>query len=215
MCKRIFIPLAILLVFVAVSRCLADVLAQFEQAQTYEEQRQYGQAEQIYQQIVTDHPGTDDALKAQKNLAILYVGWDRQPEAETALLELLGNFSQHEAIATVVTHVADTYRKFAKHASAGELYKYVIANWPQDEHAMWSQMGLAISNTCLADEQGAEAAFDKLCSEYSGHEPLGRAICLVADNYRRLERNEKASELYRRGLVPKNWYSLYERIPSC
>lgn len=112
-------------------------------------------------------------------------------------------FSEHKAIATAVTHVADAYRKLEKHEKACEIYHYVVDNWPKDEHAMWSQMGLVISNTCLGNNNLAEIAFKKLFSDYSGNELLAKAICLVADNYRRLERNEKACELYQRALDNK------------
>ena len=64
-------------------------------------------------------------------------------------------------------------------------------------------MGLVISNTCLGNNKPAEIALKKLCSDYSGYELLAKAICLVADNYRRLERNEKACEIYQRALDNK------------
>ena len=175
----------------------------YKQAQTYEKLEQYKQAEQIYKQIIRVHPGTEDAFQAQKNLAILYVSWDKQPQAQAAFQELIGNFPEHKDIATAVTHVADAYRKLEKHEKACEIYRYVVDNWPKDEHAMWSQMGLVISNTCLGNNDIAEKAFKKLCSDYSEYELLARAICLVADNYRRLERHKKACELYQRALANK------------
>jgi len=201
--KTSFIPVIPILVFMIAGQCFADVSAKFKQAQTHQEQGQHEYAEQIYKQIVRDHPVTDDALQAQKNLAILYVDWDKQPQAQAALQELIGNFSKHKDLPTAVTYVADAYRKLERHEKACEIYQYVVDKWPEDEHAMWSQMGLVISNTCLGNNNSAEKAFKKLCSDYSGYELLAKAICLVADNYRRLERYEKACELYQRALDNK------------
>lgn len=180
-----------------------DASAQLEQAETYQRQGQYEQAEEIYQQIVTDHPGSDYAFQAQKNLTILYVAWDKQPEAEAALQELIGSFSEHETIATAVTHVADAYRKLEKHQKACEIYGYVVGNWPGDEHGMWSQMGLVISSINLGNDDVAETALEKLLTEYSGYEHISRTVCLVADTYRRLENDRDARELYQYALG--NW----------
>jgi TolA-binding protein len=138
-----------LVVLATICHCFADVSDKFKQAQTHQEQRQYAQAEQIYKQTVKANPGTEDAFQAQKNLAILYVEWDKQPQAQAALQELIGNFSGHKDIAAAVTYVADAFRKMERHEKACEIYRYVVDNWPKDEHAMWSQMNLVISNTCL------------------------------------------------------------------
>lgn len=180
-----------------------DAPAQLEQAETYQRQGQYEQAEEIYQQIVTDYPGTEYAFQAQKNITILYVAWDKQPQAEAALQKLVADFSEHKGIATAVTQVADTYRKLEKHLKACEIYQYVVDSWPEDEHGMWSQMGLVISNISLGNDEVAAAAFEKLLTDYFGYEHISRAVCLVADTYRRLEKDAAARELYQYALG--NW----------
>ena len=191
------------LLSVAAGLCLADASAQLKQADGYKRAKQYEQAEAIYQQIVTDFPDSNDAFHAQKNLTILYVEWDRQPQAGATLQKLLADFPEHEAIAIAVTHVADTYHKLGKHVKAGEIYNYVVNSWPETEHGMWSQVGLVVSNTCLGNDNAAQTAFEKLCFEYSGHKLVSKAVCFVADNYRKLQRNEKAREHYQ--YVLANW----------
>ncbi|MBW8042151.1 MAG: tetratricopeptide repeat protein [Planctomycetes bacterium] len=206
MVKKLLILLPILsciLLSGMMDTALAGSADQLKQAETYQEQGQYGQAEGIYQQILTDDPGTDHAFRAQKNLAMLYVTWDRQTEAEAALQKLLADFSEHEVIATAVTNVADTCRKWEKHQKACEIYQYVVSNWPADEHGMWSQMGLVISNINLGNNDIAETAFEKLRTDYSENGHISRAVCLVADAYRRLEKDEDARNRYQYAL--KNW----------
>jgi tetratricopeptide (TPR) repeat protein len=175
---------------------LSDASTQLEQAETCMKEGQYQQAEEIYQQIITDYPGTDYEFQAQKNLVILYVTWDKQPRAEAALQELIDNFYEYEGIATVVTHIANTYRKLEQHQGACEIYHYVVDNWPGDEHGMWSQMGLVISNISLSNDDVAKTAFEKLRTEYSGYEHISRAVCLVADTYHRIEKDREAREHY-------------------
>ncbi|MHC4110116.1 MAG: tetratricopeptide repeat protein [Planctomycetota bacterium] len=101
MSKRIlYIPavLCVLLLSEMAGECFADASAQLEQAETYQEQEQYAQSEKIYQKIVTDCPCTDHVFQAQKNLTMLYVTWDRQPQAEAAFQQLLTSFSGHSCI---------------------------------------------------------------------------------------------------------------------
>lgn len=174
----------------------ADAAAQLQVAGTYEKSKDYAQAEAVYKQIVTGYPGTDYAFQAQERLAILYVDWYKQVEAEAALQQLIGDFSQHRRIAGALTHIADAYRRLEKHERACELYRYVVDNWPKDEHGLWSQMDLVISYTCLRDHSAADTAFKELCRQYSGHELMPKAVCLIADNYRKLKRHKKACELY-------------------
>jgi len=88
--------------------------AKFEQARTHEKQGQYEQAEQIYLQIVKDLPGSDDALTAQKNLTILYIGWDKQSQADIALEQLINGFSGHDAIAEALWHIAMKFNNAEK-----------------------------------------------------------------------------------------------------
>ena len=76
MIKKISFVSVVLLAFVfsqMTDVCLADVSSQLEQAQTYQKDGQYEQVEAIYKAIVTDSPGTDFALTAQKELVILYI----------------------------------------------------------------------------------------------------------------------------------------------
>jgi len=188
--------LCALLVFPLSSLSFADADAQLQMAGTYEKSKDYAQAEAIYKQIVTANRGTDYAFQAQEKLTILYVDWYKQLEAEAALQQLIGDFSQHRRIAGAITHIADAYRRLEKHQRACDLYRYVVDNWPKDEHALWSQMDLVISYTCLRDHSAADTAFTKLCSQYSGHELMPKAVCLIADNYRKLKRHKKACELY-------------------
>ena len=131
--KTSFIPVIPLLVLVIAGQGCTPMSAKFQRAQTHQEKGQYEQPEQIYKQIIRDHPGTEDAFQAQKNLAILYVAWDKQPQAQATLQEF---FSEYEAITTAVTHVADACRKLEKHEKACEIYHYVVDNWPKDKHAM-------------------------------------------------------------------------------
>ncbi|MFQ6035175.1 MAG: tol-pal system YbgF family protein [Sedimentisphaerales bacterium] len=108
MCRKtIVVPLVVALLFlITAGQSLADVAAQFQQAEVHKKRGQYQQAEMIYQQIVTDYPSTDFALLAQKRLTILYIAWNKPPKADSALQQLLANFPRHKGIAKAVHDIA-------------------------------------------------------------------------------------------------------------
>ncbi|MHC4086381.1 MAG: tetratricopeptide repeat protein [Planctomycetota bacterium] len=177
--------------------CLADVTEQFKQANDYKRAKQYEQAESIYQQIVIDFPGSSDALEAQKQLTILYIKQDSQPQAEAAFQKLLADFYMHDGIARAVNKVADHYGWSGKYEKAKQLYQYVLDSWPQADYAVWSQKSLAASNMRLGDDPNAAAAIEKLLTNFAQHKQIANAVNMLAEECSTLKRYDKARILYR------------------
>jgi tetratricopeptide (TPR) repeat protein len=180
----------------AAGQCLADASTQFKQADDYKRAKQYEQAEAIYQKIVTDFPDSFDALEAQKQLTILYIRQDKQPQAEAAFQKLLAFFYMHNEIAKAVNKVADHYGWSGKYEKAKQLYQYVVDNWPQADYAVWSQKSLAASNIRLGDDPNAAAAIEKLLTNFSQHKQIANAVNMLADECSMLKRYDKARRLY-------------------
>jgi tetratricopeptide (TPR) repeat protein len=104
-------------------------------------------------------------------------------DANHAADKLRTAFSNDERAAIAGCLIADEYRRLEKHEKACELYQYVVDNWPNAEHAMWSQMGLAISNSLLGNDDAASAAITKLPLDYSEQTNLPVAIFQVGESY--------------------------------
>ncbi|HLB72718.1 MAG TPA: hypothetical protein VJJ98_01750, partial [Sedimentisphaerales bacterium] len=152
--RRIHFAVIFLALIPAIGRegAVSDVAGQLAEADRLASAGNYDQAEQLYTTIAAGQAGTDYGLDAQEKLTCLYATWGKEPEARAGLEKLLADYSQHERIATAVTHVADTYRARQNHQRACEIYADVIEGWPEDEHAMWSQMGLTISYASLGND---------------------------------------------------------------
>jgi len=195
--------LCVLLVFSLTSLCFADARAPLDQAETLLEKGQYQQAEAIYQQVIAEYPGTEDAFAAQKQLAFLYIAWHRNPEAEAAYNQLLANFLGHKDIAQALHDIAYRYRCVNKHQKANELDQYVVATWPDSDYAVLGQMDIAKYYVDQGDESNAEAPTAKLLTNYSGNALIARAIHDVAQHYRYKKKYEKANELYQ--FVVETW----------
>ena len=181
----------------------ADASAQLKEAGEYVKTGNYAEAEKIYQSIIAANLGTSDGLRAQQKLTILYVVWGKQTDAQVSLENLLTQYSQHELLPEAVTKVGDAYRKAENYTKAAELHRYVVDRWPTNEFAFWSQMDLVMCSEALRDVVGAQAAFEKLCTQYSWHQLMPKAICFLGDDYRRRGQHARALELY--GQVLSNW----------
>ena len=203
---KIIIPFAILgLIFYSVKVLVPaqanvesfpeELAAQFEQAETYQEEGQYGEAEQIYQDIITQYPGTDGALAAQRQLTILYINWNKPAEADAALEELTSSFSEHPGIVRSVCEIADRYLD-TNPAKALELYQYTMENWPSSEDAMWMQVNMTRAYLKLKNEAATETAYQNLLFQFSGHENLPEAVYTLAEHYLESGYPTKAVELY-------------------
>jgi tetratricopeptide (TPR) repeat protein len=180
--------------------CFADAASMLDQAEQYEDDGNYSQAETIYKTISADYPGSDDALTAEERLTALYVVWGKQPEADAAYQQLLSDFSSHVDIAKAVDHVADAYRNIENYTKCVELYQHIVTTWPNAQHAMWSQAGLAKSNILLEDYGAAEAAVDKLITDFADDHDLAKALVEIAAVYRQGQEFTRAEELYKRVL---------------
>lgn len=174
----------------------ADVSAQLKQAAGYKDNRQYQQAEAIYQQIVTAFPDTNESLEAQKQITIIYITTDRQEQADAAFNKLLASFSGHKGIVKTVYQIGREYYELKKYEKADQLYKYVLDTWPDDTYAVWSQADLIKSYVAEGNDVAADAAVEKLFTTYSGHKDTSEAVYEIARKYYDLEKYEKAGQLY-------------------
>ena len=204
--------LFVFLLSAAAGQCFADASIQFKQANDYKQNKQYEQAEAIYQQIAVDYPGTDDAFQAQKNLVILYVLWSKQPQADAALQYLLVSFSGYKDIAQAVHDIAYQYRCVNKQQKANQIDQSVINNWPQSDYAVLGQMDLTKYYVDCRNDPNAEAAFDKLLANFSNSPLIARAVHDVAQHYRGSRKYDKANQLYQ--YVIDHWPEAEHAIQS-
>jgi len=166
----------------------------------------FEQAEQDYIQIIQRYPDSDYAFAAQKGLTISYIAWGKPTQGQTALQELMADDIDDQQMASALRDVADHYRWFNDPKAALELYQYVIDNHPQEEGAMWSQVGIVILDISKGDYDAADAAVDKLVNGYYGYEKVADAVYEVAELYRDQQKQQKAYSLYR--YVMDNWPNL-------
>lgn len=206
MVKKILLvtlSMLVLMFWSMAGECFADAAAELGQAEKYKEGEDYEQAEAIYKTIVRDYPGTDDAFKAQKGLTSLYIGWEKEAEAEAAYEQLVTEFGGHESMRSVVCDLAYEYRSLRKWAKSRQLFRYFLERWPDDERAMRAQRLVAKASIRLGDDLNADAAIEKLIELFGDKPGIRYEIREVTDDWTQSGRYEKAQPLYK--YVVQRW----------
>jgi tetratricopeptide (TPR) repeat protein len=192
----------------------ADASAQLKEAGMLVKNRQYEQAEAIYQQIVTAFPDTNEALEAQKQLTCVYIATDRQQEADAAFEKLITGFSKNKNISEAVWLIAKRYNTSKKYEKAIEINQYNVEHFPKDIHAMWSQMNIIRYYISNGNEPAADAAFNKLITIFSQQPTLPEEVWRLAKMYSGLKRNDRAFELYQYNVehFPKDIHAMWSQM---
>ena len=185
-----------LLIFGTTATAVADASAHLQQAEALAKNGEHEQAEQIFQQIVIDYSGTEEAFQAQKSLTILYINTRKYNQAETAFEQLTVSFSGNKGIAEAVYYIGKHYNWKNKHDKATEIHQYNVVNFSNDMYAMWSQVEVIGFHLRKKDDAAAEAAVDKLTAVFSDQPTLSRELYNVAKKYEATRNYDKASQLY-------------------
>jgi len=142
-------------------------------------------------------------LWAQADLIKSYLTQGNDTAAEAAVKKLLTNFNDNPLVARAIWDTAQYYRDLKKYENANELYQYVIDNWPKTEHALWSQADLIKSYLTQGNDTAAEAAVEKLLTNFNDNPLIARAIWDTGQYYRELKKYEMANRLYKH--VVEHW----------
>jgi TolA-binding protein len=153
-------------------------------------------AREVYQRALANQPDVEFSLWSQMGLAISSIRLHDDTGAQETVDKLLSDFAGDKRVPIAACMVADEYRKADKHENASVLYQYVVDSWPDAEHALWSQMGVAISDIRLGDDAAAQEATHKLLADFAGDRRMAIAGCLLADEYRESDKYEDARLLY-------------------
>jgi tetratricopeptide (TPR) repeat protein len=152
-------------------------------------------ARQMYQIAVEGIPGSE-AIWAKMGLAITSIRLKDYQAAQPLTEQILADFAGDDRLATACCLIADAYRSTRHHRQAIDLYQYVIDNHGDSEYAMWSQMGIAVSNIDLGKKDAAESAIENLRTNYAEHPSFYKAVRDIGDNYRWRDIHDKAREMY-------------------
>jgi len=95
-------------------------------------------------------------------------------------------------------YAAERYYDLKEYGKAEQAYQAVLQNWPGYEHAIWAQVGVALSNIRNGGaREVSDASVTKLMTDFSGNPELAKAVLTVADAYRTtMGCSGRANQLY-------------------
>jgi tetratricopeptide (TPR) repeat protein len=150
----------------------------------------------LYKYFLEKEPKDEQALFAQKGLAICYIELGDEAAAEKAIKKLLTGFVGHKRIAEAVYELGMYCYRARKFDRALELRQYNVERFPKEKYAMWSQAEIIKSYIRDGHQQAADTAYEKLLSLFASQPTLATEICRVADTYLAAGNLEKAEKLY-------------------
>ena len=169
----------------------------YELGEKFREKSQFQSAVSAYKYVVDNFPTTDKAVWSQRGIIVSSIAFGDMESAQIQTQKLIDNYISDPSIAQAVFEVADAYYWFKHYSKANEIYQKVIDTWPEAEHSMWAQMGLALSSIAQGKDADAETATQKLLTDYAGNLRLPEALFYIAGRYSWDEKFEQAKSIYR------------------
>jgi TolA-binding protein len=175
-------------------------------AEEYYWARRFEEANNLYQQIIKDHPDSSYASKAKLAIAraeatslILSKNYDR---AKDILDELVTDFSGHPDWPETLYWIAEEYHWARRFEDANNLYQQIIKDYPDSSFASKAKLGIARANVLSLiiskDYDRAKEAFDRLAVDFILDPDLPGTLYWIAEEYKWSERFEDAKSVYQK-----------------
>ena len=184
-------------------------------AKRFAEAGKRDKAYELYLHNVDHFPTDMYAMWSQVEIVYSHIRDGNDAAADAACDKLLSLFSDQETLPKEVYQVAGAYNKAKRSDKAAELCRYIVEKWPKSDHALRAQRDLAMWSIDANDEFAAQAAVDKLLSDFSEHQGIAQVIHAVAQHYERAKGNlEKALELHRYNAehFPSDVYAMWSQV---
>jgi tetratricopeptide (TPR) repeat protein len=133
--------------------------------------------------LLANYPGSDAAMWAERELAVVAIQCADGAAAEAAITRLTTNYASHKDMPVALYLVGDYYAGLEKRNEAAVLYQYLIDNYPNHDLVPLAKGGLAQLKIREGDERAGEAILERLLADYKDHPRLAEAMNLVALGY--------------------------------
>jgi len=162
----------------------------------YRRLKKYEESKRVYQLVIDTWPSNPGAIAAKKGVILCNVGLGDHAGVQAGIKELLSGDAADKDVAQAINHVAERYRRSEKYENACQVYQYVVNNWPLSEEALSAQRSIVFCRIDLGDDAGAQAGIQRLFTDLVGHEEKWQALSGIAYRYRKLDKYEKALQVY-------------------
>jgi len=186
----------------AISKLIADYaenpilpITVYYIASTYQEFKNGKKAHELFTYVFEHWPGSDGAMKVQRNTALKYLHLNQKEKADEAISKLLNDYAEIAILPKSILTVANRCRENRPN-KAIELFQYICDTWPGTFHALRAQTELINSYIAADDDKNAETVIRKLSNDFSIHPDLPEVVRIIANVYCDKGEYHKAMGLY-------------------
>jgi tetratricopeptide (TPR) repeat protein len=170
----------------------------------YRMMEKHSEAKSLYQYVAKQYPQDAYAIWGQMYVVICDFYLGNEENAQLEIDELKKAFAEDSSLPTVLCVIGQQCRQLQIYEQARNLFRYVQDTWPENEYATWAQRDMIILEIEAGNDSAAQAALDKMLSEFSDAWGLPRAVYDVAVAFRwKAGNRQKANELF--GYIVDKW----------
>ncbi len=172
-------------------------------AERYRWEHKWEKANDIYSQIIQNHPDSSYASRANLGVAraevlSLLIAHDYS-RANEALDKLTIDFKGHPDLPETLYWIAEGYRWGNRYEKAKLTHEQIVRNYPDSSYASRAKLGMArivvLSSIDSRDYSKAQEALDKLVADFSGHPDMPDTLYWIAESYRWSDKYEITKEI--------------------
>ena len=173
-------------------------------AKAYLDANLNGKAAAIYERIADSWPNSREAVRVLTTAAKLHVEAGDEAKAQGVIDKLVSRYPGKSSVPRAVEQIGESWNGVGRRDKAGEVYQYVIDQWPQSSRALWARMKLIITYVWRCDYDRADAETKKFIAENVGNERLGDAVHEIVESYFNVSEHERGKALYEYLLAQQN-----------
>ncbi len=162
----VFISICILLLTTSPTMAGDAILDQIDQLRRAANQDNCAETIDKFQQIIEDHPATEYAMKAQAEIAAVYVKVGNTVAADAAVQNLITNYSNEDRAGNCIWRIAAQYSRSDEQEKAKQLCEMALATWPNHSEYKHTVSKLAEVSIRQAGFDNTDAVTKALIEKY-------------------------------------------------
>jgi TolA-binding protein len=144
----------------------------FDLGQRYTRNKKTTQAAKLYQFDIDTFPGTNGALRSQRELAFIELDAGRTESADAMVDKLINDYVKQANLPQEIQNIAARYTQIKQPQKAQKLYQYVLDTWPKTNNALSAQREIAYLMLDANDVTSARQEIDSLVNSFASSNTL-------------------------------------------
>jgi tetratricopeptide (TPR) repeat protein len=165
-------------------------------AKDFEQLRKYDKAKALYQYISQNSTDSSLAIKGRTKVGYYEIRAGNDSAVEQVMSSLMNDYSGSPELYDSFLTLAKYYEKLGNSDKARSFCQYVVQNGSDANLTVNTQTWAASFEIRSRNYTVADQAIEKLKTDYFGHPQLGDNLTYLANLYKRVDRFDKARDIF-------------------